>query len=125
MNSNEEEDMISGPKRSAKALLRSLTHTLSNTPPSSLYKSEDATLPSQGSVAAPDGDYTFHYIVEQDVVFLVLCDRAYPRLLSFSFLQEIRKSFFVECASSVASGSVAHAIQSAVRPYTFIKFGKL
>jgi vesicle transport protein SEC22 len=74
MESQQEEDLISTPKRIAKSLLRSLAHT--NSSPS--YKYDPASLPHQGSISADE--YTFHYTVEQDVVFLVLCDRTYPRV---------------------------------------------
>ena len=57
------------------------------------------------------------YTVENGVCFMVLCDYNYPKILTFSFLMEVQKSFLEEFTHS--------EIQSAVRPYHFLGFGKI
>ena len=54
------------------------------------------------------------YLIELGVCYLVLCDRAYPKKLAFSFLEELQKEFWNEFGNEVGT---------AARPYAFIKFG--
>jgi len=51
------------------------------------------------------------------VSFLAICDKTYPKRLSFSFLDEIHKLFFQEYPLD--------QIQAVNRPYAFLKFGKI
>ena len=44
-----------------------------------------------------------------------MCDRAYPKKLAFQYLEELRNEF------ERVNGS---QIETAARPYAFIKFGK-
>ena len=54
------------------------------------------------------------YTTESGVCFVALCDANYARLLAFSFLQDLSKSFLSTYSN--------HEIQSATRPYSFIRF---
>ncbi|RKP06572.1 Longin-like domain-containing protein [Thamnocephalis sphaerospora] len=58
--------------------------------------------------------YTFHYIIENGVCYLCVCDRSYPRKLAFSYLEELSKEFDVSYG--------AEAQKQGLRPYAFIKF---
>lgn len=57
---------------------------------------------------------TYRYIVVKNVVYLCLCDKAYPKKLSYSYLEELSKEFD-QCYGS--------EVPAAQRPYQFIKFG--
>ncbi|KAI9032972.1 Longin-like domain-containing protein [Hyaloraphidium curvatum] len=78
----------------------------------------DGRLPPWASVSA--GDFAVHYAslpgegAHPAALFLAVCDRSYPRLLAFSYLQELAKAF----RSEVGGEEVA----AAVRPYAFIRF---
>lgn len=59
------------------------------------------------------GPFVFHYLVEQNVCYLCLCDKTYPRRLAFSYLEELQKEF---------QDSFANEIMNAARPYALVKF---
>lgn len=64
-----------------------------------------------------DYDYTLlvlSYLVENGVVFIVLCEFTYPRKLAFHYLQDIQKEF--EKFDKTLIGKIT-------RPYSFVKFG--
>ena len=60
------------------------------------------------------GAFTFHYLIEGDVVYLTLAERAYPKKLAFQYLEELQSEF-----SRLYGGQ----IEAVTRPYAFIKFG--
>ncbi|KAG4907894.1 hypothetical protein JHK84_056418 [Glycine max] len=63
-----------------------------------------------------DYDYTLlvlSYLVENGVVFIVLCESTYPRKLAFHYLQDIQKEF--EKFDKTLIGKIT-------RPYSFVKF---
>lgn len=73
---------------------------------------------SQGQNAASrmsieTGPYLFHYIIEGRVCYLTLCDRSYPKKLAFQYLEDLKNEF------ERVNGS---QIETAARPYAFIKF---
>ncbi|XP_027363373.1 25.3 kDa vesicle transport protein [Abrus precatorius] len=57
--------------------------------------------------------YCFNYLVENGVVFIVLCESTYPRKLAFHYLQDIQKEF--ERFDKTLIGKIT-------RPYSFVKF---
>uniref|UniRef100_A0A0D3FQ10 Longin domain-containing protein n=1 Tax=Oryza barthii TaxID=65489 RepID=A0A0D3FQ10_9ORYZ len=60
------------------------------------------------------GPYFFHYIIEGRVCYLTMCDRSYPKKLAFQYLEDLKNEFErVNCSQ----------IETAARPYAFIKFG--
>lgn len=61
------------------------------------------------------GPYYFCYIVVNDVIYLTLCEKAFPKKLAIRFLEELQKEFDIQYGPEVSS---------AKRPYTFVKFGK-
>uniref|UniRef100_A0A6U9PZC7 Vesicle-trafficking protein SEC22b n=1 Tax=Picocystis salinarum TaxID=88271 RepID=A0A6U9PZC7_9CHLO len=84
-------------KRQAKTLIRKLGNT--NRPePKLSYES---------------GPFLVHYMIEGSVVYVVVCDRKYPKKLAFKYLDEIRQEF-----ENLYRGQV----DTVVRPYAFIKF---
>ncbi|KAI9152537.1 SNAP receptor [Blastocladiella emersonii ATCC 22665] len=62
------------------------------------------------------GAVSFHYMVENGVCYLTICDRAYPRNLAFDFLSELSREFF---------SAHGHDVATATRPYAFVKFDTL
>jgi len=61
-----------------------------------------------------DGNYYICYITENDVCYLTLCDKTYPKKLAIKFLEELQKEFDIQ---------YGHDVPSTKRPYAFIKFG--
>eukprot|EP00824_Muranothrix_gubernata_P020225 TRINITY_DN4048_c0_g1_i1.p2 TRINITY_DN4048_c0_g1~~TRINITY_DN4048_c0_g1_i1.p2 ORF type:complete len:216 (+),score=33.15 TRINITY_DN4048_c0_g1_i1:110-757(+) len=59
------------------------------------------------------GPFHFHYIIDGGVCYLTLCDKAYPRRLAYSYLEELAKEF---------KNLYETSIEGAMRPYAFIKF---
>ncbi|XP_030969239.1 25.3 kDa vesicle transport protein-like [Quercus lobata] len=59
------------------------------------------------------GPYIFHYIIEGCVYYLTMCDHAYPKKLAFQYLENLKNEF------ELVNGA---QIETAARPYTFIKF---
>eukprot|EP00696_Hemimastix_kukwesjijk_P001068 gnl/Hemi2/11387_TR3944_c0_g1_i1.p1 gnl/Hemi2/11387_TR3944_c0_g1~~gnl/Hemi2/11387_TR3944_c0_g1_i1.p1 ORF type:complete len:210 (+),score=59.52 gnl/Hemi2/11387_TR3944_c0_g1_i1:81-710(+) len=55
----------------------------------------------------------FHYIIENGVCYLCLCERSYPKRLAFLYLEEIQKEF---------DNLYKSQIETASRPYAFVKF---
>lgn len=54
------------------------------------------------------------YIIEGRVCYLTMCDRAYPKKLAFQYLEDLKNEF------ERVNGA---QIETAARPYAFIKFG--
>lgn len=61
------------------------------------------------------GAFTFHYIIDNDVCFLTLVEKSYPKKLAYQYLEELQREFF---------SLYGREIEQARRPYAFIKFGK-
>lgn len=76
-----------------------------------LFKTLTSTSPIKCSIES--GAYLFHYIIEQDVCFLTLCDRSFNKKLAYSFLEDLSQEFY---------NMYGHKISTASRPYSFIEF---
>ena len=61
------------------------------------------------------GAFTFHYMIDNDVCFLTLVEKSYPKKLAYQYLEELQREFF---------SLYGREIEQARRPYAFIKFGK-
>ncbi|KAJ8919055.1 hypothetical protein NQ315_016961 [Exocentrus adspersus] len=59
------------------------------------------------------GPYLFHYLIEYDVCYLVLCEKAYSKRLAYSYLEDIAQEFHAQYGKRV---------NTVTRPYTFIEF---
>jgi hypothetical protein len=55
------------------------------------------------------------YLISDNVVFLTIADKSYPRKLAFSFLDELSKEF---------ATSYGPKVEGARKPYAFVGFGK-
>jgi len=59
------------------------------------------------------GAYYFCYLIENEVVYLALCEKHYPKKLALRFLEELQKEFDIQYGAYIATEK---------RPYAFIKF---
>ncbi|XP_066256940.1 vesicle-trafficking protein SEC22b-B [Euwallacea similis] len=59
------------------------------------------------------GPYLFHYLIEYDVCYLVLCEKAFSKRLAYSYLEDIAQEFHSQYGRKV---------NTVTRPYTFIEF---
>ncbi|KAH9998561.1 snare-like protein [Xylariaceae sp. FL0662B] len=61
------------------------------------------------------GNYTLHYLIENDIVYLCICERSYPRKLAFTYLSDLSAEF--------AQSYPPQQLHSAtLRPYAFMEF---
>lgn len=79
----------------------------------SLFKklSQGQHEPSRMSIET--GPNIFHYIIENGVCYLTMCDRSYPKKLAFQYLEDLKREFEKVNRSQ---------IETVARPYAFIKF---
>ncbi|KAJ1329433.1 vesicle transport protein SEC22 [Microdochium nivale] len=61
------------------------------------------------------GNYTLHYLIAQDIVYVCISERAYPRKLAFTYLSDLSAEF----ANSYSQQQL-HSPQ--LRPYAFMEF---
>lgn len=59
------------------------------------------------------GPYLFHYLIENEVCYLVLAERTYSKRLAFSYLEDLAQEFHSQYGKRVGTVS---------RPYSFIEF---
>lgn len=59
--------------------------------------------------------YYFHYIIVNDVCYLVLTEKSFPKRAAFSYLEDLQNEFDMQYGNRVSTVS---------RPYAFIEFGK-
>lgn len=59
------------------------------------------------------GPYLFHYLIENEVCYLVLCDRMYSKRLAFNYLEDLAQEF---------NQSYGRKVNTVTRPYAFIEF---
>lgn len=76
-----------------------------------LFRKLNAQSPPQCTIET--GPYLFHYLIERDVVYLVLCERNYSKRLAFTYLEDIAQEFYSQHGKRVSTVS---------RPYSFIEF---
>jgi len=59
------------------------------------------------------GPFYYHYMIEQGVAYLTLCERGYPRRLAFQYLTEVHSEFMRAHGAQLANYS---------RPYACVSF---
>ncbi|KXN73090.1 snare-like protein [Conidiobolus coronatus NRRL 28638] len=69
---------------------------------------------SEPRCSIESGKFFLHYLLEQDICYLTICEKSYPRKLAFSYLEELSREFFTNY------GNEYH--KPGLRPYAFIKF---
>ena len=60
--------------------------------------------------------FYYSYLIENDVCYLVLCERHYSKRTAYSYLEDIAQEFHNQYGKRV---------NTVTRPYTFIEFGML
>ncbi|KAG2151920.1 Longin-like domain-containing protein [Suillus cothurnatus] len=68
---------------------------------------------SEPRCSIESGQYTLHYLLADNVVYLTIADKSYPRKLAFSYLEELSKEFSV---------SYGPKVESVRKPYAFVGF---
>ncbi|XP_043276283.1 vesicle-trafficking protein SEC22b-B [Venturia canescens] len=59
------------------------------------------------------GPFLFHYLIENEVCYLVLCERNWSKRLAYSYLEDIAQEFHAQ---------YGRRVNTVTRPYTFIEF---
>jgi len=68
---------------------------------------------SEPRCSIESGAYTLHYLIVDNVVYLTIADKSYPRKLAFSFLDELSKEFAL---------SYGPKVETVRKPYAFVGF---
>lgn len=69
------------------------------------------------------GAFSFHYLLEYNIVYLVLAEKSYPKRLAFVYLAELHNLFATHLQAEHGQ-QWEHALATVDRPYAFIKFDK-
>ncbi|CAB39850.2 Protein transport protein sec22 [Schizosaccharomyces pombe] len=69
---------------------------------------------SEKRASIESGDYTFHYLIDNGICYLCICEQSYPRKLAFSYLEELAGEFWNSFGEE--------ALQPGLRPYAFVQF---
>jgi vesicle transport protein SEC22 len=70
---------------------------------------------SEPQASIESGSYTYHYLVQDELVFICICDRSYPRKLAFTYLSDLQQEFTTTYSSS-------QYLSTSCRPYAFVEF---
>ncbi|KAL3427005.1 protein transport protein sec22 [Phlyctema vagabunda] len=70
---------------------------------------------SEPQATIESGPYTLHYLISNDIVFLCISERSYPRKLAFTYLSDLSTEF-----STTYPASQTHS--PTLRPYAFMEF---
>jgi len=76
-----------------------------------LFRKLNAQSPSRCTIET--GNFLFHYLMEKDVCYLVLCEQAFSKRLAFQYLEDLQNEFNSQYGKRVPMVS---------RPYCFIEF---
>ncbi|KAG8956561.1 SNAP receptor [Tulasnella sp. 424] len=68
---------------------------------------------SEPRCSIESGAYTLHYLISENVVYLTIAEKSYPRKLAFSYLDELSKEFAITYGPKV---------EAARKPYAFVGF---
>ena len=112
-------------------LVASFEHTNSRIDTDSLdmFKSQAKQLlktlnsQSMAKCSVESGTCVFHYTITNDIIFLTLTEKSYPKRLAFLYLDEIHEGFAAELERD-HGGDWRNKVATAARPYQFIKFDK-
>jgi len=71
------------------------------------------TTQSPARCSIESGPYLFHYLIEGEVVYLILCDKSFSKRLAFTYLEDLAQEFMSQYAKK---------LHTVTRPYCFIEF---
>merc|ERR1711936_391157 len=78
-----------------------------------LFKTLTDNSPQRCSIETGNGQYIFHYIIEQQSCFLTLTEMHFSKKTAYAFLDDLSQEFY---------NQYGHKISTANRPYSFIEF---
>merc|ERR550525_1746287 len=78
-----------------------------------LFKTLSDNSPQRCSIETGNGQYIFHYIIEQQTCFLTLTEMHFSKKTAYAFLDDLAQEFH---------NQYGHKINTATRPYSFIEF---
>ncbi|KAI0437687.1 transport protein-like protein sec22 [Xylaria telfairii] len=70
---------------------------------------------SEQQASIESGNFTLHYLIANEIVFLCICERSYPRKLAFTYLSDLSAEF-------TNSYSPQQLHSPTLRPYAFMEF---
>ncbi|KAI9864629.1 MAG: SNAP receptor [Trichoglossum hirsutum] len=70
---------------------------------------------SEPQATIESGQYTLHYVIDDSVCFLCICEQSYPRKLAFTYLSDLSKEFTTTYQPS-------QYLSPTLRPYAFVEF---
>ena len=70
---------------------------------------------SEPQASIESGAYNLHYQIADDIVYVCICDRSYPRKLAFTYLTDIATEFGNTYPQQ-------QLMSSTLRPYAFMEF---
>ncbi|KAF2878411.1 transport protein-like protein sec22 [Massariosphaeria phaeospora] len=70
---------------------------------------------SEPQASIESGNYTYHYMIHDELCFICLCDRSYPRKLAFTYLSDLQSEF-------TNTYKREQYLAPAARPYGFLEF---
>ncbi|XP_037934762.1 vesicle-trafficking protein SEC22b-B [Teleopsis dalmanni] len=76
-----------------------------------LFRKLGSHSPTRSSIET--GPYLFHYLIENEVCYLVMCDKMYSKRLAFTYLEDLAQEFHT---------NYGRRVNSVTRPYAFIEF---
>ncbi|KAJ8119497.1 hypothetical protein ONZ43_g3559 [Nemania bipapillata] len=71
---------------------------------------------SEPQASIESGNYTLHYLIANEIVFLCICERSYPRKLAFTYLADLAAEF----SNSYSPQQLLN--NPSLRPYAFMEF---
>ncbi|KAL6719714.1 SNAP receptor [Lecanora helva] len=91
------ETELAEPKTNAKMVIRRLNRN------------------SEPQASIETGQYTLHYMIQDQLCFLTICDKSYPRKLAFTYLSDLATEF-------TTTYSATQYLSPTCRPYAFVEF---
>ncbi|KAF2264243.1 transport protein-like protein sec22 [Lojkania enalia] len=70
---------------------------------------------SEPQASIESGSYTYHYLIQDELCFICICDRSYPRKLAFTYLSDLASEF-------TTTYSANQYLAPSCRPYAFVEF---
>ncbi|KAI9813802.1 MAG: SNAP receptor [Pycnora praestabilis] len=70
---------------------------------------------SEAQASIECGKYTIHYLINDSLCFICICERSYPRKLAFTYLSDLSTEFTTTYSSS-------QYLSPTCRPYAFVEF---
>ncbi|KAK8160344.1 transport protein-like protein sec22 [Phyllosticta citrichinensis] len=70
---------------------------------------------SEPQASIEGNQYTIHYVIDDALVFLCICNRSYPRKLAFTYLADLKGEFTTTYQSQ-------QYLAATCRPYAFVEF---